>query len=86
MVLRLAPVSVAEAVEMIAAVKGLAPARGYRGLPKGDLAALARTVAAFSRLAALEDVTEAEINPVIVLAEGAGVVMADALLRTEGFP
>jgi acyl-CoA synthetase (NDP forming) len=82
-VLRLAPVSEAEAMEMIDAVKGLAPARGYRGLPKGDLAALARTVAAVSRLSALERVTEAEINPVIVLAEGQGVVMADALLRVE---
>ncbi|MGH7040549.1 MAG: acetate--CoA ligase family protein [Acetobacteraceae bacterium] len=80
-VLRLAPVSFAEAMEMIEAVNGLAPARGYRGLPKGDLAALARAVAAFSRLAALDNVTEAEINPVIVLAEGDGVVMADALLR-----
>ncbi len=85
-VLRLAPVSVAEAMEMIGDVKGLAPARGYRGLPKGDLVALARAVAAFSRLAALEDVTEAEINPLIVLAERQGVVMADALLRTGGVP
>ena len=67
---------------MIAAVKGLAPARGYRGLPKGDLAALARAVAAFSRLAALADVAEAEINPLIVLPQGQGVAMADALLRT----
>ena len=65
---------------MIAGVKGLAPARGYRGLPKGDLAALARAVANFSRLAALPDVSEAEINPVIILTEGHGVVMADALL------
>ena len=82
-VLRLAPVSEAEAMDMIEAVKGLAPARGYRGLPQGDLAALARTVAAVSRLAALETVAEAEINPVIVLPDGQGVVMADALLRTE---
>lgn len=79
-VLRLAPVSEAEAMEMIAQVKGLAPARGYRGMPKGDLAALARAVAAFSRLAALEPVSEAEINPLIVLPDGQGVVMADALL------
>ncbi|MGE0417079.1 MAG: acetate--CoA ligase family protein [Acetobacteraceae bacterium] len=80
MVLRLAPVTEAEAMEMIAAVKGLAPARGYRGMTKGDLPALARAVAAFSRLAAMEDVAEAEINPLIILPEGQGVVMADALL------
>ena len=80
-VLRLAPVSEAEAAEMIAALKGLAPARGYRGMARGDLPALARAIAAFSRLAALPGVAEAEINPLIVLAEGDGVVMADALLR-----
>jgi len=85
-VLRLAPVSEAEAMEMIETVKGLAPARGYRGLPKGDLAALARAVAAFSRLAALDAVAEAEINPVIVLPLGQGVAMADALLRTGAAP
>jgi len=82
-VLRLAPVTQDEAMAMIAEVKGLAPARGYRGMPKGDLAALARTVAAFSRVAGLTSVTEAEINPLIVLPEGQGVVMADALLSCE---
>jgi acyl-CoA synthetase (NDP forming) len=79
-VLRLAPVSQAEAMAMIAEVKGLAPARGYRGMPRGDLVALASAVAAVSRLAALPGVTEAEINPLIVMPEGRGVVMADALV------
>jgi acetate---CoA ligase (ADP-forming) len=79
-VLRLAPVDEAEALRMIEEVKGLAPARGYRGLPRGDLHALARAVAAFSRLAGLDEVHEAEINPLIVMPEGQGVVMADALL------
>jgi acyl-CoA synthetase (NDP forming) len=79
-VLRLAPVSEDEAREMIELVKGLAPARGYRGMPKGDLAALARAVAAFSHLPAIPAVTEAEINPLIVMPEGKGVVMVDALL------
>lgn len=82
-VLRLAPVTEAEAMAMIEQVKGLAPARGYRGMTKGDLAALARAVAAFSRLAGLPSVTEAEVNPLIVLPEGQGVVMADALLAQD---
>jgi acyl-CoA synthetase (NDP forming) len=79
-VLRLAPVNEVEAMAMIAEVKGLAPARGYRGMAKGDLVALASAVAAVSRLAALTSVTEAEINPLIILPEGQGVVMADALV------
>ncbi len=83
-VLRMAPVSVGEAMEMVDAVKGLAPVRGYRGLPKGDLDALAAAIVAVSRLAALPGVVEAEINPLIVLGEGRGVVMADALIVGEG--
>ncbi len=82
-VLRMAPVNEAEAFEMIAAVKGLAPARGYRNMPQGDLPALARAIANFSRLAALPEVAEAEINPLIVMRAGQGVVMADALLSTS---
>jgi acyl-CoA synthetase (NDP forming) len=79
--LRLAPVSEDEARAMIAAVKGLAALRGYRGLPKGDIAALARAVSAFSHLAYLEPrVAEAEINPLLVRAEGQGCVALDALL------
>ena len=81
--LRRAPVDRATALDMIAAVKGLAPARGYRNLPKGDLAALADAIVAVSRLAAIEAVDEAEINPLIVLREGQGVVMADALIATS---
>ena len=53
---------------MIEKVKGFAPLRGYRGLPRGDLRALAQAVAALSRLALLpgRPVAEAEINPLIV--------------------
>jgi len=79
---RIAPVSVSEAREMVDSVKGLATIRGYRGLPKGDVEALARAVAAFSSLALAEGVTvnEAEINPLIVKPEGDGVAAVDGLI------
>ena len=82
---RVAPVDEAGAHEMIAAVRGLAPIRGYRGLPRGDLDALARAVVCVSRLALLEGpvVTEAEINPVVVFRHGEGVVAVDALMVQE---
>jgi len=69
--IRVAPVDEAMAREMIDEVKGLAPIRGWRGLPRGDLDALARAVAAFSRLALLpgQPVAEAEANPLIVAAD-----------------
>ena len=81
-VLRMAPVSEAEAREMIEGVKGLAPIRGYRNLPRGDVRALAKTVSAFSMLCFFNQVSEAEINPLIVKAEG--VVAVDALLALKG--
>ncbi len=82
--LRPAPVSEDEALEMIGEVKGLAVLAGYRGLPRGDLGALARAVAALSRLAALpgRPLKEAEVNPLIVRQEGQGAVAVDALVVT----
>jgi len=79
-VLRLAPVSEEEAAEMISEVKGFAVLRGFRNLPRGDLRALAKAVAAMSRLALVEGrpVAEAECNPVLVKAEG--VVAVDSLV------
>jgi acyl-CoA synthetase (NDP forming) len=80
---RLAAVSIEEAREMIEQVKGLASIRGYRGQPKGDLEALACAVARFSLLAqtAQGAVIEAEINPLIVGAEGEGVAAVDGLIE-----
>jgi acyl-CoA synthetase (NDP forming) len=79
---RLAPVGTEEAHAMIEQVKGLAPVRGYRGEPRGDIAALARAVAAFSTLAHVDAprIAEAEINPLIVGAEGEGVTAVDGLI------
>ncbi|MBM3570585.1 MAG: CoA-binding protein [Alphaproteobacteria bacterium] len=82
---RLAPVDLDTARAMIAEVKGLAPLRGYRGLPPGDLDALARAIAAISTLALAPRVLEAEINPLIVGPTGQGCVAVDALLRLAPF-
>jgi hypothetical protein len=84
-VLRLAPVDEAGALEMIAQVRGFAVLRGYRGLPPGDVQALARAVAAMSRLALLagRPVREAEANPVMVKARGVVAVDALAVLKQE---
>jgi acetate---CoA ligase (ADP-forming) len=74
----LAPVSEDEALVMIGRVKGLATIRGYRNLPRGDVKALARVVSLLSTLALHKDVAEAEVNPLIVKADG--VVAVDARL------
>jgi len=80
--LRLAPVDLATAREMIDEVRGLAALKGYRNRPAGDLDALAQTIVALSQLAVMDDaVAEAEINPLIVHARGQGVTAVDALVR-----
>jgi succinyl-CoA synthetase beta subunit len=66
---------------MITEVKGLSLLRGYRGQAAGDMQALAETIVAFSALAAAGHVIEAEINPLIVKAEGEGVIAVDGLVR-----
>ena len=79
---RVAPVGLEEARSMIDQVKGLAVVRGYRGLPLGDTEALAKAVVALSQLANDREalISEAEINPLLVLPEGAGVVAVDGLV------
>ncbi len=82
-VLRVAPVSEEEAGEMIEQVKAFAAIRGFRKLPRGDVKALARAVAALSRLALAKGrpVREAEINPLLVRADG--IVAVDALVAPK---
>ena len=79
--LRLAPVSLDTAREMINEVKAFDVLRGYRNKPKGDLEALARVVQAMSNLACAANVEEAEINPLLVKTDG--VVAVDALLSLK---
>ena len=84
--LRLAPVSVAEAEAMIAEVKGFAILRGFRGLPRGDVQALAQSVALLSRLALVpgRPVAEADINPVIVKRQGATAGVTAGAVAVDG--
>jgi len=80
--LRLAPVDLPMAHAMIAEVKAFATLKGFRSKPAGDLDALAHAIVALSRLALQNDpaIAEAEVNPLMVKADG--VVAVDALMRT----
>ncbi|MFE9320795.1 acetate--CoA ligase family protein [Nocardia sp. NPDC052278] len=76
---RPAPVDPAEARALIDEVTAFRAADGYRDLPRGDLDALAHAVSAVSRLALRNPVVaEAELNPVLVRADG--VVAVDAVV------
>jgi len=83
--IRLAPVAVDTAREMIGEVRALKALTGLRGKARGDLEALARALAALSQLAVRPElrIAEAEVNPLMVMPEGEGVLAVDALiLRT----
>lgn len=82
-VMRLAPVDLDGAREMVSSLKATQILAGARGRPKGDLDALAQAVVAVSTLATSADIIEAEINPLIVLPEGEGVAAVDALIRVR---
>jgi len=84
--LRLAPVDLETACEMIAELRGLATLKGLRGKPAGDLDALAQAIVTLSRLADDPSIIEAEINPLIVRPDGEGVVAVDAVVRLGRLP
>lgn len=79
--LRPAPVTLAEARDMIGEVRSTQLIRGFRGLPRGDVDALASTIVAFSNLSAVRgaEILDAEVNPLFVRAEG--VVGVDCVIR-----
>jgi succinyl-CoA synthetase beta subunit len=79
--LRLAPVDLETARDMIDEVRSLRMLAGYRGRPAADSEALARAVVSLSNLAFDSKVAELEINPLLVRGSGQGVIAVDALVR-----
>lgn len=81
--IRLAPVTLKTAGEMISELAIVKTLQGFRGRPNGDIEGVAHAIVALSQLALDEeyDVVDAEINPLLVRREGEGVVALDALVR-----
>ncbi|HCG55202.1 MULTISPECIES: acetate--CoA ligase family protein [Brevibacterium] len=80
--LELAPVSHAEALDMVSRLTCYRLLTGWRGRPAADLDGLAEVIVSVSRLiAANNEIQEIEINPVRVTPEGALAV--DALVVTN---
>jgi len=80
--LRLAPVTVAEATDMVEEIKGSRLLKGFRGKPAADVEAIVDVISRVSQLAVdLKDrVLELDINPLIVCQKGKGVRAVDALV------
>ncbi len=81
-----APVTEAEAKDMVLRLKAVDVLRGARGRPPADIDAVAQAIAALSRFMVqhADRYAEIDINPVIVRAEGQGAVAVDALLVERG--
>jgi acetate---CoA ligase (ADP-forming) len=81
-VYRPAPVSAAEAAEMLAQLKAAPLLSGFRGAAKADIAALSLLIAQISVLAAQlrAEIAEIELNPVLAHPAGQGVTVVDALV------
>lgn len=80
--IRLAPVSMAEARDMIASLKAEPLLRGVRGAPAGNRDALARLCVTLGALMhACPEVAEVDLNPCIV--HPAGVTVVDVRMRLE---
>ncbi len=80
---RLAPVDLAEAQRMIGEVRGRAMLAGARGAPPADVDALAAALVRISQIAHRhrDHLESLEINPLLVLPQGRGVLVLDALVQ-----
>ena len=77
----LCPVSPARAAAMVAGLRGARLLAGFRGAPPADVAALERAICALSSLGLTRaaEIETLEVNPLLVLPRGEGVVAVDAL-------
>jgi acyl-CoA synthetase (NDP forming) len=83
---RPAPVSAIEASGMLAELKAAPLLNGFRGAAKTDIPALSQLISKVSALAAAvrDQISEIEINPVLVHPEGQGVTIVDVLVVPRG--
>lgn len=82
---RLCPVSREEAHRMITEIRGFGLLRGARGQRPADLDAVAETIVRVSAMAMdFPEITELDINPLIVADKGAGAIAADVRIGIGG--
>jgi len=79
---RVAPVSEADAEEMIREIRGYRILRGYRGRPPADLEAVKEIILKVSRMVTeLREIREVDLNPIHVYEDGAVAVDVKIILE-----
>ena len=82
---RIAPLAGAEAEAMIREVRAFPILQGVRGEVPADLAALVQDILRLSQLVTdFPEISEIDINPLIVKPAGEGTVAVDARIRLAG--
>jgi acetate---CoA ligase (ADP-forming) len=83
-VVRVAPITDTEAKQMVFGIKSAKLLQGYRGQPAGDIEAAELALLRVSALLeAVPELAEMDLNPVIVLPPGEGVMVVDARIRVR---
>ena len=77
----LLPVSREDASMALLKLKIYPVINGYRNSPAGDLEAIIDAVLSVIKLISENDIAELDINPLLVLKGGSGVIAVDALIK-----
>lgn len=86
-VFRVAPVTDADAREMLEQIRGVKLLQSFRGAPPRDLEALQDAILRVSQLVTdFPEVRELDVNPLLALAVGSGAVVVDARIRIGDDP
>jgi acetate---CoA ligase (ADP-forming) len=82
---RVPPLDRAEALAMLGELRGAALLRGVRGRPPADVDALADVIVRVGQLAEAyrDSLSALDINPLVVLEAGRGVVAVDWLIEMD---
>ena len=85
--LRLAPIGRNEARRMIRNIKGYKLLQVFRGRPKADIEILEKSLVALSDMVMNHpEITELDINPLLVHEEGRGATVADCRMILKALP
>jgi succinyl-CoA synthetase beta subunit len=79
---RLAPIDHEGALEALGSTRIARTLEGFRGKPRGDIAAVAQAIVAVSQFTAdfADAISEVEVNPLAVLPEGEGCSALDCVI------
>ncbi|MCL5408969.1 MAG: acetate--CoA ligase family protein [Candidatus Omnitrophica bacterium] len=78
-IFKIVPVTRDEAFQMVSGIKGAKLLTGYRNLPEADTEEIVETILKISHLCENHpEITEIDLNPLMVKEKGRGVVMVDA--------